>query len=290
MTKKTSYFSHDANARNDEKILAVRMRHGAEGYGVYFMILERMRDSKDYIHVKDYNIIAFDLRVSNALIKSIVEDFGLFVFTEDGMHFYSESFKERMIPLENLREQRRKAGLKSAEKRAKTTTVERPLNDRTVKNQQSKVKESKEKNTPNGVCENPVDLSPENPKNERLDFREIINIYHSVCESFPKVEKLTDARKNKIKKRVLELHKQFPEANYKNVLANIFQKMEDSDFLRGNNKTGWKATFDWVFQNEQNWLKVYEGNYKNRSPGSVSERYSLDELKRKKESLNELFK
>lgn len=264
MAKKTSYFSHDSNARNDEKILALRMRHGAEGYGVYFMILERMRESKDYIHVKDYNIIAFDLRVSNTLVKSIVEDFRLFVFTENGTHFYSESFKERMVPMENLREQRRKAGLKSAEKRAKATTVERPLNDRTIKNQQSKVKESKVKNTPNGVCENPVDLSPENPKNERLNFQEIINLYHSTCKSFPKVQKLTDSRKTKIRTRVLELQKQFPEEHYKNVLASIFQKMEESDFLCGNNKTGWKATFDWIFENGKNWVKVYEGNYKSR--------------------------
>lgn len=32
-----SYFPHDSNARNDAKILKVRMKYGAEGYGVYFM-------------------------------------------------------------------------------------------------------------------------------------------------------------------------------------------------------------------------------------------------------------
>ena len=45
--KKTSYFSHDSNARNDEKILAVRMKYGAEGYGIYFMILERLETLTD---------------------------------------------------------------------------------------------------------------------------------------------------------------------------------------------------------------------------------------------------
>ena len=57
MAKKTSYFSHDSNARNDEKILAVRMRLGAEGYGIYFMLIERLRDESDYTSVKDYNMI-----------------------------------------------------------------------------------------------------------------------------------------------------------------------------------------------------------------------------------------
>ncbi|MCL1933271.1 MAG: DUF4373 domain-containing protein [Candidatus Azobacteroides sp.] len=91
-----NYFSHDSNARNDEKIIAVRLKYGMEGYGVYFAVLERMRDIDNYIHVKDYNIIAFDLRVSNSLVKSIIEDFGLFEFTEDGKRFYSESFLQRM--------------------------------------------------------------------------------------------------------------------------------------------------------------------------------------------------
>jgi uncharacterized protein YdaU (DUF1376 family) len=119
MKKNTPYFSHDSNARNDEKMLAVRMKLGAEGYGIYFMILERLRDEADYMSAKDYNVLAFDFRVSADKVKSIINDFGLFSFTEDGTRFYSESLNERMSPLENLREQRVLAGKKSAEKRAK---------------------------------------------------------------------------------------------------------------------------------------------------------------------------
>ena len=96
MAKVTNYFSHDSNARNDEKILALRMRLGAEGYGIYFMVLERLREESGYSSVKDYNIIAFDLRVNANTVKSVVEDFGLFTFTDDGKRFYSESFTQRM--------------------------------------------------------------------------------------------------------------------------------------------------------------------------------------------------
>jgi hypothetical protein len=112
MDSMNSYFSHDSNARNDEKILSVRIKHGMEGYGIYFAILERMRDATDYLHVKDYNIIAFDLRVSNSLIKSIVEDFGLFEFTGDGKRFYSESFLERMQKKDGVSEKRSNAAKK----------------------------------------------------------------------------------------------------------------------------------------------------------------------------------
>lgn len=97
MKKKTNYFSHDSNARNDEKMLAVRIKYGAEGYGIYFMILERLREEAKYSCVKDYSLLAFDLRVDASKLKSIVEDFGLFAFTEDGKCFYSESFNLRMV-------------------------------------------------------------------------------------------------------------------------------------------------------------------------------------------------
>lgn len=111
------YFSHDSNARNSDKILPLRMRHGAEGYGIYFMILERLREEPEYMSVKDYNMIAFDLRVDAGKVKSIVEDFGLFVFTEDGKYFYSESFKRRMQRMDAKSEKLSEAGKRGNEKR-----------------------------------------------------------------------------------------------------------------------------------------------------------------------------
>lgn len=152
MAKQTFYFPHDGNARNDDRIIAVRMRHKMEGYGVYFAILERLLESSEYMSVKDYNVIAFDLHVGSDLIKSIVEDFGLFSFTDDGKYFFSNSFNDRMKPLENIREQRRLAGKKSAEKRAKnndsSTTVERPLPKKAI--EESRVDKSTKKESPNG--------------------------------------------------------------------------------------------------------------------------------------------
>lgn len=104
-----NYFSHDANARNDEKLLRLRMKHGAAGYGVYFMILERLRGESGYRSVRDYNAIAYDFRVDASLVKSVVEDFGLFVIAEDGKGFYSESFLRRMEYKDAVREKKRDA-------------------------------------------------------------------------------------------------------------------------------------------------------------------------------------
>ncbi len=109
--------------------------------------------------------------------------------------------------------------------------------------------------------ENPQDLLHETASQGKINYQEIINLYHQACKSFPEVKKLTDSRKNKIRIRITELRKQFPGTDYLTVLQELFEKMEASDFLRGNNKKGWKASFDWIFENGINWLKVYEGNY-----------------------------
>lgn len=102
-SKNTFYFSHDGGARNDDKMITVRMKHKAEGYAVYFMILEKMLESSNYILARDYNVLAFDFRVGSDLVKSIVEDFGLFQFTDDEKSFFSKSFQSRMKPLEESR-------------------------------------------------------------------------------------------------------------------------------------------------------------------------------------------
>ena len=91
-----NYFPHDSNARNSDKLIPLRARFGAEGYGIYFMLIERLREESSYMSVKDYNMLAFDLRVDSGKVKSVIEDFGLFAFTEDGKCFYSESLMRRM--------------------------------------------------------------------------------------------------------------------------------------------------------------------------------------------------
>lgn len=147
-----SYFPHDSNARNDAKILKVRMKYGAEGYGVYFMLLERLRDDSEYLSVKDYNMIAFDLRVDASLIKDIVENFGLFAFTDDGECFYSESFNRRMSIKDEVSNKRAAAGKKGAAKRWNGKAMAKPSSENSKAiakppeddGNKSKVKESKQ--------------------------------------------------------------------------------------------------------------------------------------------------
>lgn len=112
-----SYFSHDSNARNSDKLMKVRMKLGAEGYGIFFMLIERLREEEGYKSTIDYDTLAFDLRVDAEKVKQVVEDYDLFKFTEDSKYFYSDSFNERMEMMDLKRKKLAEAGKKGAEKR-----------------------------------------------------------------------------------------------------------------------------------------------------------------------------
>ena len=86
---------------------------------------------------------------------------------------------------------------------------------------------------------------------------DVLELYRTVCRSFPQIMHITGRRKDKILRRLSEM-------GGMKILEQVFCKMEASDFLKGNNRTGWKATFDWVFKNSDNWMKILEGNYDNQ--------------------------
>lgn len=79
-----NYFSHDSNARSRTEIIRLRMKYGWEGYGLYFAIIEKMAESKDYKLSTDYELLAYDLMSDVQKISSIVNDFGLFKKQKSG--------------------------------------------------------------------------------------------------------------------------------------------------------------------------------------------------------------
>lgn len=80
--KDTYYFSHDYNARTDSKIIRLMIKYGFEGYGIYWAIIEDLYQNANALQM-DYDSIAFALRSDSEKVKSVIEDFGLFVFEND---------------------------------------------------------------------------------------------------------------------------------------------------------------------------------------------------------------
>lgn len=93
MSKDSFYFSHDYNARSDPKIKRLLAKHGLVGYGIYWAIIEDLYNNANALPT-DYDVIAFDLRVDEITIKSIINDFDLFQIS--GEYFGSFSVERRL--------------------------------------------------------------------------------------------------------------------------------------------------------------------------------------------------
>ena len=133
-------------------------------------------------------------------------------------------------------------------------------NDKTISNtvnQHSFKKTSKGTNDNNDnqevVNKDKALKKPQSIKHQKL--QEFIDLYNQFCFNLPKATKLTESRKEKIKTRL----KKEPDLNE---WKKCFQICNDTPFLRGENRNGWKASFDWLVENDKNYLKVLEGNYK----------------------------
>jgi len=93
MSKDTFYFSHDYNSRNDEKIKFLLRTNGLVGYGLFWAIIEDLYNNANALRT-DYDGIAYDYRIDVAVVKSVINDFDLFVF--DGDTFGSLSVQKRL--------------------------------------------------------------------------------------------------------------------------------------------------------------------------------------------------
>ena len=94
-------------------------------------------------------------------------------------------------------------------------------------------------------------------KEERLN--RLLEEYHRICVSLPSVRKVEGTRKAHTFKRM----DSFSDDDF---LA-CFEKAEASDFLSGR-KTNWRASWDWFMANDENILRVLEGNYDNQKKRS----------------------
>lgn len=108
--KDTFYFSHDYNARQDSKIKKLLAKHGLLGYGIFWSLIEDLYNNANRLPT-DYDCLAYDLRVDSEIIKSIVNDFDLFILEND--YFGSLSIQKRI----DERAEKSNVGKMNAEKR-----------------------------------------------------------------------------------------------------------------------------------------------------------------------------
>jgi hypothetical protein len=126
--KDAFYFPHFSNARHDRKIRRVRKELGGEGYGIYFMILETLRDQNDYIFpMEDIDLLADEYGTSEQKIRTVICNYGLFETNEDD-DFTSPKLIEFLKPYAEGKERKRINGIRGNLIRYKHITKDQSSN------------------------------------------------------------------------------------------------------------------------------------------------------------------
>jgi hypothetical protein len=125
--KDAYFFPHYIGARNDNKIMRLRLKYGMEGYGIYFALLEVLREQSEHVYpLSDLDILSADIRVEQDVVESIISDFAL--FKKDKTNFWSPKLQEYLQPYYERKKHASNAGKKSA----KVRNNEHSFNDRST--------------------------------------------------------------------------------------------------------------------------------------------------------------
>lgn len=139
--KETFYFTHDYNARSDEKIKKLIRVHWMLWYWIFWSIIEDLYQNANALRT-DYDSIAYDMRVNDNIIKSIINEFDLFIIEWD--IFGSKSVETRLLERDAKSSKARESARKRWDKKdANALRTESECN--AIK--EKKEKEKKEKET-----------------------------------------------------------------------------------------------------------------------------------------------
>lgn len=160
MNKDCYYFTHDSNAKDDPKCVLMIEQLGMEGYGIYWMLVETLRDQPDYTYpVANIPALARRYNTSAEKVRTVVYNYELFTVKDDRI-FFSESLNRRMQAFNEKRAKRSEAGRLGMARRWGDNNAITPLLQKNSAVITSKVKESKIKKLSNDSKE-----SADKPRN-----------------------------------------------------------------------------------------------------------------------------
>lgn len=145
--KETFYFSHDYNARDDEKIMNMLSEMWLEWYWLYWTLIEVLAQNKWKINLDSTKWLWYKLRCDNKLITQLLYSYDLFVIDEENWIFYNKRLLEHFEKRDKDKERKSEAGKKWMAKRwgkdNSVITENNTVITNDNKGKESKVKENK---------------------------------------------------------------------------------------------------------------------------------------------------
>jgi hypothetical protein len=118
MANAAYWFRHDTNAKDDYKLMLVIDQLGMEGYGIFWILIETLREQEGYRYpMSMLPILAKRYNTSGEKMKTVVTQYGLFEVEGDDT-FISPALARRMGVYDRIVEQKRLAGSAGGRKKA----------------------------------------------------------------------------------------------------------------------------------------------------------------------------
>lgn len=112
-----NYIPHPSNCRVSSSVLRLLSKEGAAGYGVYWMLLEMLRDAPNFKIPYEPDVIAYSLHLNDtAIVRNVCEQAGVFSISKDGL-LWSPWLQEAMEAYNEKKVKLQEAGRRGAAKR-----------------------------------------------------------------------------------------------------------------------------------------------------------------------------
>lgn len=118
------YFPLESNAYRVGKSGQLRRQMGTAGFGLYVMVLSHLRDCPDCTAELDYDALGYELHEDPALVRRVVEDFGLFLLDREHGTFTAEALREVAAARPRARSKRNNAERHRRERKSSRRTTD----------------------------------------------------------------------------------------------------------------------------------------------------------------------
>lgn len=237
MKKDAFYFPHFCNARHDRKIKRVLKELGIEGYGIYFMLLEVLREQIDFKYpLGDIDLLADEFGTSEQKVRTVIANYQLFQVDEKENFFSIKQIYYLQPYIEKTERARKAAKLRwdnaeNQQDNANAMQMHSKSTANAMQVKESKVKESKgEESKVNdflvpSLCQIWYTVFPTYTKDQKKDFPAAAEIFKFICEQHGILD--FNAESDKIKATFQQIAEQVSKDNFwknkplKSIASNI---------------------------------------------------------------------
>ena len=259
-------------------------KYGNDGYAFWFKLLELLGESEGHfyscVNTTDWEFLLAKTRVREDVANGIIDTLidlgkidadlwraGRILWVENLVKYLAEVYKRRRADLP--RKPSLVARVIPAETNPDNHSPELMYAETTVNAYNNPLERDYRQQKLDRVEKSRVRVEKskeEKSKEEKSrllpahTWKAVVDAWNTILgDHLPKVQTLTDGRKEALKARLEELSSDTDEAV--RMLTEAFEKVKQSTFLLGDNDRGWSATFDWVIQSADKLAKIIEGVY-----------------------------